>query len=181
MWLNLVILSLVTLQRLSELFVSRRNTRRLIARGGYEGGSGHYWLLVGFHTVWIIGLWIYGWDNPVNWTWLFVYLVIQVLRGWVGAALGDRWTTRIIVMPGEPLVTTGPYRYLRHPNYIVVVLEVFVLPMFFGLFWYALGFSIANAGLLYWRIRIEEDTFKEAAPSGDSDQKSGSGIGSGGP
>jgi methyltransferase len=100
----------------------------------------------------------------------FRLLLIQALRGWVVAALGDRWTTRIIVMPGEPLVTTGPYRYLRHPNYMVVVLEVFVLPMVFGMFWYALGFSIANAGLLYWRIRIEEETFPEA---GDRDQGSG--------
>ncbi len=164
MWLSLLILALVTLQRVSELFVSRRNTRRLIARGGYEEGAGHYWLLIGFHAVWMIGLWVYGWDNPVNWTWLFVYLVIQALRGWVVAALGDRWTTRIIVMPGEPLVTTGPYRYLRHPNYYIVLLEVFVLPMVFGMFWYALGFSIVNAALLYWRIRIEEETFKEAAP-----------------
>lgn len=163
MWLNLVILSLVTFQRLSELFVSRRNTSRLIARGGYEVGGGHYWLLIGFHTVWMIGLWVYGWNNPVNWTWLFVYLVIQALRGWVVAALGDRWTTRIIVMPGEPLVTTGPYRYLRHPNYYIVLLEVFVLPMVFGMFWYALGFSIVNAAVVYWRIRIEEETFKEAA------------------
>lgn len=164
MWLNLAILVLVTLQRLAELYVSRRNTRRLIARGAYEAGSGHYWLLVVFHAAWIVGLWIYARDNPVNWTWLFIYLAIQAMRGWVVAALGERWTTRIIVMPGEPLVTRGPYRYLRHPNYVVVVLEVFALPMVFGMFWYALGFSIANAALLFWRIRIEEETFQEAGP-----------------
>jgi methyltransferase len=164
MWLNIAILSLVTLQRLVELYIAQRNTKRLIARGGYEAGSNHYWLIVVFHAVWIIGLWVYARDNPVNWTWLFIYLAIEALRGWVVAALGDRWTTRIIVMPGEPLVERGPYRYLRHPNYLVVALEIFVLPMVFGMFWYALGFTIGNAALLYWRIRIEEETFKEATP-----------------
>ena len=96
MWVNLVILSLVTLQRLSELYVSRRNTRRLIARGGYEVGSGHYWLIIAFHTVWIVALWVYAWDNPVNWTWLFVYLAIQAMRGWVVAALGGAASAEVL-------------------------------------------------------------------------------------
>jgi methyltransferase len=172
MWLNIAILSLVTLQRLVELYIARRNTQRLLARGGYEAGSGHYWLIVILHAAWIIGLWVYARDNEVNWTWLFVYLAIEALRGWVVAALGDRWTTRIIVMPGEPLVARGPYRYLRHPNYIVVALEIFVLPMVFGMFWYAIGFTIANAAILYWRIRIEEETFKEATPPAEKTEQS---------
>ena len=164
MWLNIAILSLVTLQRLVELYIAQRNTKRLLERGAYEAGSGHYWVIVVFHAAWIIGLWIYARDNAVNWTWLFVYLAIEALRGWVVAALGDRWTTRIIVMPGEPLVERGPYRYLRHPNYLVVALEIFMLPMVFGMIWYAVIFSAINAALLFWRIRIEENTFKEAAP-----------------
>jgi methyltransferase len=172
MWLNIAILTLVTLQRLIELYVARRNTQRLLARGAYEAGSSHYWLIVVFHAAWIIGLWIYARDNPVNWTWLFVYMVIEALRGWVVAALGDRWTTRIIVMPGEPLVAKGPYQYLRHPNYIVVALEIFVLPMVFGMLLYAVVFTAINAGVLYWRIRIEQETFKEATPPAEKPEQS---------
>ena len=160
MWLNIAILSLVVLQRLVELFIAQRNTKRLLARGAYEAGSGHYWLIVVFHAAWILGLWIYARDNEVNWTWLFVYLAIEALRGWVVAALGDRWTTRIIVMPGEPLVERGPYRYLRHPNYLVVALEIFVLPMVFGLVEAAVVFSLVNAAVLAIRIGAENTALR---------------------
>ncbi len=168
MWLNIAILFLVTAQRLVELYIARRNTKRLLARGAHEAGSGHYWLIVVFHAAWLIGLWILARDNSVAWVWLFIFLAIETTRVWVVAALGERWTTRIIVLPGEPLVARGPYRYLRHPNYIVVALEIFVLPMVFGMFWYALAGTIINAAILYWRIRVEEETFKEAAPPAES-------------
>lgn len=163
-WLNFVILALVTAQRLVELYIARRNTSRLLARGAYEAGSGHYWVIVAFHTAWIIGLWILARENPVSWAWLFVYLAIEVLRVWVMGSLGERWTTRIIVLPGEQLVARGPYRFLRHPNYVVVALEIFVLPMVFGMFWYALAGTLINGAILYWRIKVEQETFKEAAP-----------------
>jgi len=163
-WLNIAILTLVTVQRLVELNIAQRNTMRLLARGAYEAGSGHYWVIVVFHAAWLIGLWVLARDNPVNWVWLFIFLAIEAMRGWVVAALGERGTTRIIVLPGEPLVARGPYRYLRHPNYIVVALEIFVLPMVFGMFWYALAGTLINAAILYWRIRVAEETFKQATP-----------------
>ncbi|CAN5444016.1 isoprenylcysteine carboxylmethyltransferase family protein [soil metagenome] len=156
MWLNATILALVTLQRLVELMISRRNTNRLIARGAEEVAGGHYVLIVALHAVWLGGLWFLVWNRPVDWAWLFAFLVLAAARGWVIAALGEYWTTRIIVTPEEPLVTSGPYRYLRHPNYLVVACEIFILPMVFGLFWYALAFSILNAAILAWRIRAEE-------------------------
>ena len=162
MWLNGLILLLVTLQRLSELVISRRNTRRLLSRGGYEVGGGHYLLLLGFHGVWLAGLWDLVWYRPIDWPWLVAYLILQAVRGWCIAALGERWTTRIIVMPDQPLVTHGPYRFLRHPNYWVVAAEMVILPMVFGLLWYALLFGILNGVITYWRIRTEDDALRPA-------------------
>ena len=92
--------------------------------------------------------------------WIYAYLVLEAARGWVIAALGSRWTTRIIVVPGEQLVDQGPYKYVRHPNYIVVACEIFILPMAFGLWWYAILFAALNAAMLYWRIRAEDEALK---------------------
>ena len=160
MWTNIAILTLVTLQRLVELFIARRNTKRLLANGGVEVSSGHYPLIVLFHTVWIAGLWYAVWGEAVNWSWAFVYVVLQAARGWVIAALGSRWTTRIIVVPGETLRHAGPYKYFRHPNYMIVAAEIFILPLVFGLWWYAIIFGCINLGLLFWRIREEERALK---------------------
>src|SRR5438128_1629239 len=112
------ILGLVTLQRLGELVLSKRNTDRLRAQGAYEVAPGHYKLIVLLHAAWLGGLWylvVYraarnGTDIDVYWVWLVVFLVLQGLRVWVIATLGPRWTTRIIVLPGAPLVAHGPYR-----------------------------------------------------------------------
>ena len=164
MWLNATILVLVTLQRLSELVISHRNTKRLIARGGYEAGAGHYPLIIAFHTVWLAGLWYLVSNHDIRWPWLVAYLVLQAIRGWCIAVLGDRWTTRIIVMPDEPLVESGPYRYLRHPNYFVVAAEIFILPMAFGLIWYGLIFAIMNAAIVYWRIKMEDEALRPGRP-----------------
>ncbi len=156
MWTNLVILSLVTLQRLVELFIARRNTKRLLANGGIEMSAGHYPLIVAFHAVWLAGLWYFAWGHEVAYPWIFAYLVLQAARGWIIAALGSRWTTRIIVVPGETLSASGPYKYFRHPNYMIVAAEIFILPMAFGLWWYALIFGCVNLALLYYRIQQEE-------------------------
>lgn len=160
----IVILSLVTLQRLGELVYAGRNTRRLLAQGGVETGAGHYPLIVGLHAAWLVGLWLLAWDNPTNWAWLAAYVVLQVLRAWTLAALGPRWTTRIITVPGETLVRRGPYRWLSHPNYAVVAGEIAVLPLVFGLWGYALAFSALNAGALWIRIRAENRALAQAAP-----------------
>jgi methyltransferase len=156
MWFTLLILSLVSIQRLAELAISRRNARLLLARGGVEYGAAHYPFIVAVHAAWILGLFYFTWGVEASWPWLVAYLALQAGRGWVIAALGERWTTRIIVLPEEPLVESGPYRLLRHPNYVVVAVEIFILPMVWGLFWYALTFTIANALVIAWRIRVEE-------------------------
>lgn len=160
MWTNLTILALVTLQRLVELYIARRNTRRLIDNGGIEVSSGHYPLIVLFHAAWLGGLWYLVWSETVSWPWAIAYLVLQAARGWIIAALGSRWTTRIIVVPGETLSVAGPYKYFRHPNYMIVAAEIFILPLVFSMWWYAIIFGVLNLALLYWRIREEERALK---------------------
>ena len=150
-----LLLGFVTLQRLGELALARRNTRRLLARGGHEVGAGHYPLMVGFHAVWLAGLWWLGRDAAIQPLWLAAYGLLQILRGWVIGTLGERWTTRIIVLPGEPLVKTGPYRWANHPNYMIVIGEIAVLPLVFGLPMVAIVFSVLNLMLLWVRIRDE--------------------------
>ena len=101
-------------------------------------------------------LWLIPAPVVIYWGWILVFLALQALRVWVIASLGPYWTTRIISLPGVPLVKRGPYRYVRHPNYLVVAGEILALPMAFGEIWVAIGFSIVNAAVLYWRIREEE-------------------------
>ncbi|MGX1307634.1 methyltransferase [Amorphus suaedae] len=162
----ILLLALVTAERLAELWLARRNTAALLARGAVEHAAGHYRLIVLLHAVWLAGLWVLGWANPVLPGWLAVFLVLQGLRIWVLATLGARWTTRIIVVPGETLVARGPYRLLSHPNYAVVVGEIAVLPLCLGLPWYALVFSIANAAVLTIRIRAENRALAGVRPAG---------------
>ncbi|MDQ3126196.1 MAG: hypothetical protein M3Q74_11425 [Pseudomonadota bacterium] len=155
MIVSIIILVLVTVQRLGELVLARRNTARLLAQGGVETGAGHYPLIVGLHAAWLIGLFVVAWDRPVNWIWMGVFVLLQLARVWVIASLGGRWTTRIVTVPGETLVRRGPYRVVSHPNYMVVAAEIAVLPLAFGLFAYAVVFSILNAVVLAIRIRAE--------------------------
>lgn len=150
-----IILALVTLQRLGELVLARHNTQLLLARGAVEVGAAHYPLLVAMHAAWLIALWVYGYDQPVDPIPLVAFIGLQGLRGWVLATLGLRWTTRIIVLPGAPLVANGPYRYVTHPNYIVVAAEVALLPLALHLPWIALVFSALNVAVLAVRIRAE--------------------------
>jgi methyltransferase len=152
----LPVLGFVTLQRLAELWWSARNERRLRARGAQEAGARHYPFMVALHALWLAGLWIWAWPRPANWWLVAAYAALQLARLWVIATLRERWTTRIIVLPGAPLVRAGPYRFFKHPNYLVVAIEIALLPLAFGLFVYAAIFSAANAGLLMWRIRAED-------------------------
>ena len=149
------ILGLVTLQRAGELVLSHDNTRRLLARGAVEVAPRHYPLVVAVHAGWLISLWAFGHDRPLNLIALVFYLVLQGLRFWVMRTLGARWTTGIIVLPAQPLVTAGPYQYLSHPNYAVVVGEIAVLPLVLGLPWLAVIFTVLNSGVLMIRIRAE--------------------------
>jgi methyltransferase len=149
------LLTLVTAERLAELWLARHNTKALLETGSIEVAPGHYPLIVLMHASWLAGLWLIGQDNSIDATWLIVFLALQVLRAWVLITLGRRWTTRIIVQPGASLVTNGPYRFLSHPNYLVVIGEIAVLPLCLGLPWYALAFSAVNAAILTIRIRAE--------------------------
>jgi methyltransferase len=154
-WPAYVVLAVVTLQRLGELLLAERNTRRLLARGAYEVGRSHYPFMVAIHAGWLIVLWLLGPGPPIQVVPLIVYVLLQVARVWVIATLGERWTTRIIILPGEPLVRHGPYRWLDHPNYLIVIGEIAVLPLVFGLPVVATFFSVLNAIVLWVRIREE--------------------------
>ncbi len=157
-----VILVLVTVQRLGELALSRYNTSKLLARGAFEVGAGHYPLIVSVHAAWLIALWIWGRDEGVNLVALALFIVLQGLRVWIIATLAARWTTRIIVLPGEPLVASGPYRYLSHPNYAVVAAEIATLPLALHLPVLALIFTAFNAVALAIRLRIETHALSDS-------------------
>ncbi|HEY0627119.1 MAG TPA: isoprenylcysteine carboxylmethyltransferase family protein [Allosphingosinicella sp.] len=160
-----IILALVTLQRLSELVIARRNTKALLAQGAYEASPDHYPLIVAVHTLWLGTLWWLAPGRPVDWPLIGLFLLLQAGRLWVLATLGRRWTTRIIVVPGEKLVRSGPFRFVRHPNYWIVVGEIALLPLAFGLWEAALVFSLLNAAVLAVRIRAEERALASAQAS----------------
>ncbi len=158
-----LLLALVSAERIGELWLARRNTAALMAQGAVEMAPQHYPLIVVLHALWLAGLWLLGWSHPVVVGWLFGFLMLQGLRGWVLLTLGRRWTTRIIVLPGEALVASGPYRFISHPNYVVVVGEIAVLPLCLGLPWFAVVFSLANAVVLMIRIRAENSALSDMA------------------
>ena len=148
---------LVAAQRLAEVAWARRNERRLLGAGAIEVGASHYPLFFALHGSWLGALWLLAPpDALVIWPLLVLFALLQVARLWVIASLGRYWTTRIITVPGAPLVRRGPYRWIKHPNYLVVLAEIAVLPLAFGAWEIALIFSALNALLLYHRIRVEE-------------------------
>ncbi len=150
------ILGLVAIQRLMELALSASNTRRLLERGGREIGRAHYPLFVLLHGSWLIAIAI---TTPLEvrplWSFVLAFVILQLLRVWVIATLGPYWTTRVITVDGAPLIRRGPFRYVRNPNYWVVVGEIAILPLAFGDWQIALAWSIANAALLRYRIGVE--------------------------
>lgn len=167
-----VLIGAVALERLAELVVARRNAAWAFARGGQEEGSGHYPVMVLLHTGLLAGALAEVWlaEPPfipvLGFTMLAAALGSQVLRWWCIASLGPRWNTRIIVVPGLPLVQRGPYRWLGHPNYVAVVIEGFALPLVHSAWVTALVFTVANAALLTVRIRAENRALVAATPSG---------------
>lgn len=156
------LLGFVTAERLAELILARRNTRHLLERGAREVAPSHYPLIVALHAAWLGGLWLLAWNRPIEVTWLLAFAAVQILRFWVLATLGERWTTRIVVLPGAPLVKRGPYRFLNHPNYAVVAAEIAILPLVFGLPWFALVFSVLNFLVLSVRITAENAALQGA-------------------
>jgi len=155
-WAQAIVL-LVAVQRLGELLLARRNDRRLRAEGAVEHGRGHYPLLVALHAGWLAAIFLaVPPERPPSWPLLALFAAMQAARVWVIVSLGRFWTTRVLVAPGQALVRRGPYRWLRHPNYVVVVAEIALLPLVFGAWKIAVAFSIANGLLLAWRIHVEE-------------------------
>jgi methyltransferase len=138
---GLLLLGYLTLQRTVELVIARRNTAASFAKGAYEVGAGHYPAIVALHASWLATLWIFGWNHDLVAAPLVAFGLLQAGRLWVLQTLGERWTTRIVIVPGATPVTTGPYRFLRHPNYLILA-------------------------MLAWRIRCEDAAFARALTSG---------------
>jgi methyltransferase len=150
------IVGLVALQRLAELVVARRNTAALLARGGREIGRRHYPLFILLHASWLLAILVATpLDRQPSWGLIGVFAGLQLLRVWVIATLGPYWTTRVITLDGAPIVRRGPFRFVRHPNYWIVVGELAVLPLAFGEVWIAVIWSALNALLLRHRISVE--------------------------
>lgn len=151
------LLGYVVLARLVELAWAARNTRRLRAAGAVEVGAGHYPAIVLLHAAWIVALATgIPAETPIRPEWLALFALLQGARLWVIVSLGRFWTTRIMTLPGTPLIRRGPYRWIRHPNYLVVALEIPSLPLAFGAWGLALAFGLANLIVLAWRIRAED-------------------------
>ncbi|MER7395314.1 isoprenylcysteine carboxyl methyltransferase family protein [Streptomyces sp. NPDC000151] len=167
-WFTVLLLA-IALERLAELLVSVRHTRWARERGGVEYGSGHYPAMVAVHTGLLIGMWaeVAFAHRPfvpaVGWPALGVVVATQVVRWWCVRSLGPRWNTRVIVVPGLPLVARGPYRRLRHPNYLVVTLEGIALPLVHTAWLTALLFTVANAVVLAVRLRVENAALEPAS------------------
>jgi methyltransferase len=150
-----VLLACLTVQRLAELWWAKRNEARLLAAGGVEYGRSHLPLIVLLHAAWLAGMWAMAYDHLVDPVFLALFIALQIARLWVLLSLGRRWKVRVIAVPGETLVASGPYRFLRHPNYVVVAGEIAVVPLALGLPVYALVFTILNAVVLAIRIHAE--------------------------
>ncbi len=166
-----VLLVAVTLERLAELVVSTRHAAAMLARGGREYGTGHYPVMVALHTALIAGCLVEvlvadrHFFPALGWSMLLVVVVSQSLRWWCIVTLGEQWNTRVIVSRSMPLVARGPYRWLRHPNYVAVVAEGLALPLVHTAWVTALVFTVANAALLTLRIRVENAALATAPSS----------------
>ena len=158
----IALLVFVTLQRFVEFIWDWLNTQRLRAAGGVEFGGVHYPAVMLVHACWLAGLWVLGHDRAVVPVYLVAFLVLQIGRYWVLATLGRRWTTRVIVLPGAPLIETGPYRLMQHPNYVIVAGELLLVPLALGLPLYAISFLALYAGAAYLRIQVENSALSSA-------------------
>jgi methyltransferase len=158
----LILLAMLVVERIFELNLARRNARRAFDRGAVEIGQAHYRVMVAFHALFIVSCAIeaaffpHTFPSIVAWIALSAEICAQALRYWAVSTLGDRWNTRIVVTPEREPVTTGPYRFMRHPNYLAVVIEIAAVPMIGGAIFTAIAFSIGNALILAVRIPAEE-------------------------
>ena len=158
----------VAVQRIAELVVARRNTARLLTEGGTEIGRGHYLPIVLLHFSWLVVIFVrVPPDAPANYWLIAAFLLLQLARVWVIVSLGRYWTTRVITLPNAPLVKRGPYRWLRHPNYVIVALELAVLPLAFFDWIVAVAFSVGNGVLMAIRIPAENRALASRRPRMD--------------
>lgn len=161
-------IALLVIQRLLELRYSRANERRARAKGAVERGREHYPLMVALHSFWLLSTLVEGLlrgpDFPPYWpVALALFLLVQPLRYWAILSLGESWNVRVLVVPGAKLVRRGPYRFIRHPNYVAVVVEILTFPLIFGAWVTALVFTLLNAAFLYVRVREEDLALSELA------------------
>ncbi len=152
---TLLILGIVSVERFGEQWLAERNFARLRQAGAIESGAGHYPWLVGALGLWLLGIWILAWGQAPNPWWATAFFLSMALKVGVILTLGQRWTARIVAVPGERLVSRGMYRYIKHPNYVFLMGEIIFLPLTFGLLWYAALFALVIGGLLLVRIRSE--------------------------
>ncbi|MDW0110202.1 isoprenylcysteine carboxyl methyltransferase family protein [Sporosarcina aquimarina] len=162
-----IVLSVVILQRLAELIIAKNNEKRMLAQGAYEVGARHYPAIVLLHTAFFVSLLLEvvirkPGLSPIWGILLTLFLLTQVLRVWCLASLGKYWNTKIIILPGADVVMKGPYKFIRHPNYFIVAMEILVLPMIFGAYFTAILFTLLNAWMMSVRIPQEERALKDA-------------------
>ena len=163
-----VIVAFLVVQRLAELCLARRNHRALLARGAVEVGRRHYPAMVALHAGWLLAL--PATIDPraaVSLPLLAVFVLLECGRAWVIATLGSRWTTRIVVLPGAPSIRSGPYRYVKHPNYLIVCGELAVVPLMFGAWILAATASVLNLLVLRARLQVENAALEKLG--GDRD------------
>ena len=162
-----IFIALTGIERLIEVRVSNRNAAWSFEQGGIERGKGHYPFMVVLHTGFLIGAVAEVWlmDRSFSFIpgtiWFAIAVACQGLRWWCINSLGQRWNTRVILVPNLPRIKTGPYKYLSHPNYVIVALEGLALPLIHNAYWTAGIFCILNAGLMWVRIRCEEAALQE--------------------
>ena len=170
----IAIIIATAIERLIEVRVSLRNAKWSFARGGVEYGAGHYPFMVVLHTGFLFACVLEAWllnrsfSPAIGFPMIFIAISTQFLRWWCIWTLGPRWNTRVIIVPDLPKVTAGPYRYLSHPNYIVVALEGVALPLIFNAYYTAIGFTLLNAGLMYVRLKCENDALSKLAATKES-------------
>ena len=156
-----ILIGLVAIERIIELFISKRNLRWSFSQGGIEYGRSHYKYMVAIHVFLLAGSLVEVWHfrptlfSALNWTMLFMAIASQALRWWCIATLGKRWNTLVVIIPGIPVINAGPYRWFKHPNYVAVVLEGFALPMVGSAWRTAVIFTILNTFVLSARLRSE--------------------------
>lgn len=161
----IVFISLIIIQRISELILSKRNENYLRSKGAVEHDKDGYKYIVLMHNLFFVSfivefIFLQRQLNPYWQILLIIFICIQLLRYWAIFTLGKRWNTKILVLPDTELIISGPYKYLKHPNYVAVIIEIAVIPLLFSCYFAAIIFSVLNLIVLKRRIKIEEEVLK---------------------